>query len=138
MGSDSRGAADEQSGSDQAAREAAERKVDAILAEIDLDAADKKRAYLAEQHDPSMPYLVYRLFDHDWSVAYVGATRDFMARMLAHMATRWWVDIDVEVIVTEKFGSAEDAAEREQELIAILAPRHNVEGNGRRKYRSYR
>jgi predicted GIY-YIG superfamily endonuclease len=105
---------------------------------IDREHAERQRVLLAEQHDELRPYIVYRLFDWDSDVVYVGVTMDLAQRVAQHARDqRWWIDIDLAVIVTDEFATLDGAADFEELLIRERQPRYNSEGVGRAKYRRY-
>lgn len=117
---------------------AADSKVDAILAEMDREIATAADRARGEQHPIGLPFVVYRLFDYDWDLVYVGATSDFEARMSGHGGEqRWWIDIDLSVIATDHFATEAEAAAFEGMLIAERQPKHNRLGTGGRRCRSF-
>lgn len=99
---------------------------------FDRKYAEALEANLREQHPISTPFTVYRLYDHDWAVAYVGITKNFNSRIYAHMCDKWWfVDIDMGVVVSDHFATAEEASLFEIKLITELDPLYNVAGADR-------
>jgi excisionase family DNA binding protein len=70
-------------------------------------------------------YTVYRLYDKDNVLLYVGCTGRSMVRIKQHEAQTPWFT-EVARIEIEHFGNDVDGAfEREQTLIGSLSPRHN-------------
>lgn len=107
-------------------------------AEFDREYKAEQEANLREQHPIGKQFTVYRLYDHDWAIAYVGITRDFNQRLASHMSDKWWfVDIDMSVIITDHFATADAASLFEKKLIADLDPLYNVAGSDR-AYSKYR
>lgn len=72
---------------------------------------------------------VYRLYDTDGGLLWVGTTANFKARLAHHKSTRSWGP-DIFSHIIEEFPTAEDAAMREEELIESLAPLFNVRPGG--------
>lgn len=70
-------------------------------------------------------YYVYRIYDKDNSLLYVGCTSDFGQRMNQHHNEREWgkeiFRTEVEVLPTKREG-----LEREGELVKTLSPRYNI------------
>jgi len=74
-------------------------------------------------------YTVYRLYDADGNLLYVGTTNNLERRMASHRHDKqWWSDVaDVE---TETVASATEAAEAERNQIHTLEPLHNAKHSG--------
>jgi len=147
MGTDSRSTTDEQGWRDQATRDAETGDPRASVVnesleewEARMDRAHAARAALelAEQHSRVRPYIVYRLYDWDNDLSYVGVTKDLARRIEQHRSLqKWWCDIDHDIIVTDAFASAEAAADWESLLITERQPRYNVAGTAGRKHGRY-
>lgn len=72
---------------------------------------------------------VYRVFDYDGALIYVGASRTFKNRMHGHAGSKpWRHQIDETRTVVEWFDTVGEASERENYLIATERPRYNVHG----------
>jgi excinuclease UvrABC nuclease subunit len=70
-------------------------------------------------------YTVYRLYDAERNLLYVGCTANVKRRFQHHSTQRaWWPD--VAEVETETFASVSEAAEAERAYIVALDPRHNV------------
>jgi DNA-binding XRE family transcriptional regulator/predicted GIY-YIG superfamily endonuclease len=72
----------------------------------------------------SAAYTVYRLYDAERNLLYVGCTKDLAVRLKIHARnSEWWP----EVAETESntYPSAESAAKAETAQIKALKPRHN-------------
>lgn len=88
------------------------------------------------------PTSVYRYYDVDDLLIYVGITSRGMTRNREHNATKeWWPYVSRQEV--EHFGSRERAAERERSLIHAFRPpfnrQHNAEsGDLRAAYLAYR
>lgn len=68
---------------------------------------------------------VYRFFDADDALLYVGVTQDFLARRQQHASTKgWWPEVRRHVV--DWFDSPADALEVELEAIKGERPRYNV------------
>ncbi len=69
-------------------------------------------------------YTVYRLYDAERNLLYVGCTSSLERRLRNHSNLRaWWPDVaDVE---TETFANAGEAADYELQQAQELRPRHN-------------
>lgn len=69
---------------------------------------------------------VYRFFDSDGTLLYVGATKCGPRRFSAHEKREWWPD--VALIEIEHFDSREEALAHESEWIRSRDPKFNVKG----------
>jgi DNA-binding XRE family transcriptional regulator/predicted GIY-YIG superfamily endonuclease len=69
-------------------------------------------------------YTVYRLYDAERNLLYIGCTNDFEQRMRGHRYQSAWYPSVAEA-QTEHFERHEEAMIEEQTQIATLAPRHN-------------
>jgi hypothetical protein len=74
-----------------------------------------------EQH---MSACIYRCYDKEGNLLYVGLSRDAIIRSAAHSAQSAWYP-NVAVMKIEKFSSREDAEEAERRAIAAENPLHN-------------
>lgn len=77
---------------------------------------------------PASSWFVYRLFDEEDIVLYVGYTsRTVHARIAEHRSDKqWWSE--VARVAVEEFGSELDARRAESRAIAVERPRYNVDG----------
>lgn len=71
------------------------------------------------------PAVVYRLFDADGALLYVGCTTDLRRRMMNHRCDRSWFSEVVE-LHTEPYPSRSEALRGERAAIDSEHPRHNV------------
>ncbi len=73
--------------------------------------------------------MVYRLYNADNELLYVGTTNNLERRMQSHRYDKpWWPN--VADIQTETFASAVEAVEAERAQIKSLEPKHNVIHHG--------
>lgn len=74
-------------------------------------------------------HYVYRCYDHNDRLIYVGVTKNVPQRMTLHRNrqsdSRWWQDQVAEVSVKE-YGNRRDAEAMEEEAILTENPRWNV------------
>ena len=76
-------------------------------------------------------YYVYRVYDGDRRLIYVGQTRHLMGRLSAHQATSWWAPQAAKVKAQVVTGQSE-ARLAELEAIRSEKPRWNMQGRGSR------
>jgi hypothetical protein len=70
-------------------------------------------------------YTLYKLYDADRNLLYVGQTTNLKARLAAHATNAaWWSG--VAYTDTEEYPSAWELSRGEREAIVALRPRHNV------------
>lgn len=75
------------------------------------------------------PARVYRLFDRSGTLLYVGVTRNWTNRRVAHKRSQpWWGDVCEERTCFEDFSTCSEALRRELEVIRTEHPLHNVAG----------
>jgi predicted GIY-YIG superfamily endonuclease len=75
--------------------------------------------------DRTEPTAVYRLFDRDDGLLYVGMTMDLEKRWYAHSRSKaWWEDVARKDVIW--FTNRLDAALEESRAISSEAPRHNA------------
>jgi predicted GIY-YIG superfamily endonuclease len=87
------------------------------------------------------PVMLYRLFDAEDTLIYVGISLDEYARFAQHRrAARWWGEVDH--YTAEPFPTRKQARQAELATIREERPRYNIAGNvqgqhvaGRRKRR---
>jgi excinuclease UvrABC nuclease subunit len=71
---------------------------------------------------------VYRLYDANGALLYVGRTKDIVSRIRAHrQATPWWAEVDA--MKTDVFPTPEEAASAEREQVRSLSPLYNKHFN---------
>lgn len=85
-----------------------------------------------------MGAVVYRLYDADYRLLYVGQSVNLAQRLATHgREKQWWSDVDT--ISVEHFPSKDAAARAERRALCSEAPRYNVQnvpgGRERRKPR---
>jgi excinuclease UvrABC nuclease subunit len=74
-----------------------------------------------------LDYFVYRAFDSEGRVLYIGQTCNLGRRISDHVCSSWWCD--AASITWEHFDSREDALEAERAAIRAERPPHNVVHN---------
>jgi excinuclease UvrABC nuclease subunit len=74
--------------------------------------------------EPTVPTTLYRLFDEDDSLIYVGVSVDIMHRLHQHRQKWWWPEVANASF--EHFPNRREAEEREREVIEEEAPFYNV------------
>jgi predicted GIY-YIG superfamily endonuclease len=68
-------------------------------------------------------HFVYRLFDREGLLLYVGMTRDVRKRMKSHERTKaWWCDVDTERTVVTSHPCHAEAADAELVEIETTSP----------------
>ena len=73
------------------------------------------------------PYVLYRFFDADGALIYVGITNKLRRRCEEHRIKGWFVDVvRVEIM---PFDSRSRAAAAEADVIAACSPKHNRTAN---------
>lgn len=78
----------------------------------------------------SDPTAVYRFFDHDGFLLYVGTTRNPAGRFTEHRRKTWWRLIDPDRITLSWFDGRGSALNSESLAIAAERPVFNVTGKG--------
>lgn len=73
---------------------------------------------------PKQMYCVYRAYDARGDLLYVGATKDLYSRMKLHKYKSVWYPL-MQCVHVERFSTADEAADREIELIGQFSPAHN-------------
>lgn len=68
--------------------------------------------------------VLYRMYDADGALLYVGITNNMRRRWIAHKRDKWWID-EVDDVVTEHYESRHEASIAEQKAIRSERPRHN-------------
>lgn len=100
------------------------------------------RCFLELHRVPTQPKVhyvagaccVYRLFDADGALLYVGISNHFEYRMRSHSKTKfWWPNVDS--IDVQWFGSRADAEAEESRAIWLERPAHNVQNPIPQRYR---
>lgn len=71
---------------------------------------------------------VYRIFDGDDNLLYVGASERSLARVQEHASEKGWFS-DVNRVSIERFETREEALSAEKRAIETERPRHNVQHN---------
>lgn len=71
---------------------------------------------------------VYRAFDIDGQLLYVGISMNLSGRLDKHRRSAWWPEVDE--IVVEWFDGREAAKVAEREAILTEEPIYNVAGRG--------
>lgn len=83
--------------------------------------------YIGQQRAWQRPATVYRLFDSEGCLLYVGATLNPFARFAGHRTDRPWF-FDVASVTFEHFEKRIDALEAEARAIRDEKPRYNGPG----------
>lgn len=87
-------------------------------------AATEKAKREAALNAPGEPTTVYRFYDADDKLLYVGITKNLPRRLAAHTKTKeWW--LNVASIKLEHFKNRESARLREKTYTMFLNPEHN-------------
>jgi hypothetical protein len=73
---------------------------------------------------------LYRLFDQDGELLYVGISGRWVRRLASHAARQGWWD-DVASVTRQPFPSRSEALEAEAAAIRQERPRYNVQGKPR-------
>lgn len=74
-------------------------------------------------------HILYRMFDSESRLLYIGITMNIRHRVAAHRSTKeWWTN--VAVIKVERLPTRAAALEAERNAIALEKPAHNVSLNG--------
>lgn len=72
-------------------------------------------------------WVVYRLFDEQQTLLYIGVTGSLKERFAAHKTTKRWWD-DVFYVALQPFDNHQEAARAEEFAIFAENPLHNVRG----------
>lgn len=72
-------------------------------------------------------HTLYRFFDADGQLLYIGKTTNVRARFRAHADKEWWGDVADSSL--EHYATADAVAAAEVAAIRAEAPRHNVAHN---------
>lgn len=78
-----------------------------------------------------MTTSLYRFYDADNRLLYVGITSHLPRRLDEHASKSWWAR--VQIVRVQHFGDPEEARGRERRAIATEWPLYNVTGRGRRQ-----
>ena len=73
----------------------------------------------------SEPTMVYRMFDKDQTLLYVGITNNWKNRLHQHRQDKWWLG-DVHEVTFERFTTRDDALRAEKDAIECEGPAYNV------------
>jgi hypothetical protein len=109
-----------------------------LEAHWEAEAADAERRRLlpriSEPRRPPVlrPTAVYRFFDRDGRLLYVGKALDPMSRQKGHEKRAWWPDVDQGRTTHEWFESERAALDAEDIVIRDEDPMYNRVGGGRR------
>lgn len=71
----------------------------------------------------NVPHFVYRLYDQDGALLYVGATSSIGSRLTQHGSKDWWSE--VRGIEVEHYANMREALDAEREVIEATQPKHN-------------
>lgn len=77
-------------------------------------------------------HYVYRVFDADSRLIYVGCTKDLFRRLHAHQLSSWWAYQGVSV-QAQVYSDKAVALDVERDAIRTLKPRWNLHGRGSRE-----
>lgn len=78
-----------------------------------------------QEHAWQRPATLYRLFDQDGTLLYVGATLNVFSRLAAHRSRQPWF-FEVARVELEHFEERADALRAEARAIEEEEPKHNV------------
>lgn len=81
---------------------------------------------MSYNHLANVEHTVYRLYDNEDRLIYVGCTYDLEKRLQAHRRKMWWY-YQTERIVTETHPNRTEALRAETRIRDTEAPRWNVE-----------
>lgn len=73
-------------------------------------------------------YTVYRLYDADRHLLYVGATANWTDRRRGHVSKPWWPDVDESLTQLTRYASRGDVARAERDAIESESPKYNICG----------
>lgn len=76
----------------------------------------------------NMPTCVYRAYDKDGALLYVGISMNLESRLTKHRSSAWWPLTDE--ITIKWYGGREEAKAAEREAIRTEAPRFNLSRPG--------
>ena len=79
-------------------------------------------SYLADKK-----HYVYRIFDHDGRLIYVGCSHDPETRMATHRHTMWWAP-QIARIKIKVYPNKDAGHDAEREIIRAEKPRWNLKG----------
>lgn len=99
-------------------------KIRRLIVLSEVKAAQRRRA----EPDPSGHWCLYKLYDKDDRLLYIGITSDIVRRFRQHSQEKeWWWDVaDIEVV---RFLTRQAARTEEHLLIMMLHPVHNYQDN---------
>lgn len=89
--------------------------------------------FQARLRDEKCKYFLYRQFDRDDNLLYVGMSMNVFKRTKGHQSSSYWFN-SVKKITIEGFITKEDALIAEKKAIILERPRFNVMNNAYRKY----
>lgn len=72
--------------------------------------------------------VLYRYFDHEGQLLYVGITGDLTTRTQSHSRGRWWADVDHDRTQLDWHWSREQALRAESRAIRTENPTWNIRG----------
>lgn len=72
---------------------------------------------------PANPYAVYRAYDAEGRLLYVGATKNLPNRLGTHRHAAWFATMTL--MLVERYATAREASDREQEWITNGHPLYN-------------
>lgn len=72
--------------------------------------------------------VLYRHFDHEGTLLYVGITGDLSTRMQSHGRGKWWSDVDDSRTKLDWHWNREQALRAESTAIQTEAPIWNIRG----------
>lgn len=83
-----------------------------------------------------MTHMIYRFFDGDGAILYIGRTKSIGNRLMSHaLEKQWWPEV---ARIEAHAVPAIDVAAAEVDLIRAESPRHNVIGVGQRQSQAVR
>lgn len=82
-----------------------------------------------------MSHCVYRHYDINKNLLYVGITNNLFGRTMQHEQTATWYN-DISLITVEHFVEREEAINKESLYIKELNPKHNITLNPKRDFKS--
>jgi len=72
-----------------------------------------------------LPYSLYRHFDQDGILLYVGISISLIGRIINHRGNSFWFD-DVATVTIERFATKREVLDAEKLAIIKESPKHNI------------
>ena len=92
-----------------------------------IDPARVKVEYLAPPNHPPAPTCLYRHFDRDGRLLYIGISLNAISRLAGHRDTAHWF-YEIARVDIEQYASRREAEAAERKAIYEEKPLHNIAG----------